>query len=60
MNVDFAEDHPEIVASLNKLSGLVTEDEMIQMNYAVNVEGQEPSQVAHDFLVDKGLIGEDA
>ncbi|MGH2119499.1 glycine betaine ABC transporter substrate-binding protein, partial [Aerococcus sp. L_32] len=54
------EDHPEIVASLNKLSGLVTEDEMIQMNYAVNVEGQEPSQVAHDFLVDKGLIGEDA
>ncbi len=58
LNADFASDHPEIVASLNKLSGLVTEDEMIQMNYAVNVDGQDPSQVAHDFLVNKGLVEE--
>lgn len=58
MMADFAEDNPEIVDSLNKLSGLVTEDEMIQMNYAVNVEGQAPSQVAHDFLVEQGLVGE--
>ncbi|MGX7350764.1 glycine betaine/carnitine/choline ABC transporter [Enterococcus canis] len=54
---DFAEKHPKIVASLEKLKGQITEDEMIDMNYAVNVEGQQPDQVAHDYLVKKGLIG---
>ena len=38
MKTDFAKDHPEIVEALNKLSGKITENQMIDMNYQVNVE----------------------
>ncbi|MFV0559988.1 MAG: ABC transporter permease/substrate-binding protein [Enterococcus sp.] len=55
----FAESHPEIVQSLNKLAGKITEDEMIEMNYEVNVDKKEPAAVAHDFLIKNHLIEED-
>ncbi|MCW1004673.1 glycine/betaine ABC transporter permease, partial [Streptococcus anginosus] len=54
-----AKDHPQVVAALNRLSGIITEEEMIQMNYQVSQEGQSAKDVAHQYLLDKGLIGGD-
>ena len=34
------EQYPEIVEALNQLAGTVTDDEMREMNYKVNVEGE--------------------
>lgn len=58
MKTSFADEHPEVVTALNKLQGLITEEQMSNMNYQVNVEGADPADVAHDFLVDQGLLEE--
>ncbi|MDK7191574.1 ABC transporter permease/substrate-binding protein [Aerococcus urinae] len=57
LRVDYAKDHPQVVAALNRLAGIITEEEMIQMNYQVSQEGQSAQEVAHQFLLDEGLIG---
>lgn len=56
---DFAKEHPEIVKALNKLSGKITEDQMIDMNYQVNVEKKKPTEVARIFLKNEGLVKEE-
>ncbi|MCM3570282.1 osmoprotectant update ABC transporter permease/substrate-binding subunit OpuFB [Neobacillus mesonae] len=48
--------YPEIAAALNKLAGRITDDEMREMNYQVNVEGRAPSDVAKEYLDRKGLL----
>ena len=58
MKTEFANDHPETVNALEKLSDKITEEEMIDMNYQVNVEEKDPASVAHAFLVEQGLIKE--
>lgn len=51
-----ARKYPEIVDALNKLAGKITDDEMREMNYQVNVEGKSPFKVAEDYLKKEGLI----
>lgn len=51
-----AEEHPEIVAALNKLAGKITDDEMREMNYQVNVEGKSAKEVAREYLEREGLL----
>ena len=41
---------------LNKLSGKIDEETMINLNYQVDEEGKTPEDVAHDFLVEQKLI----
>ena len=53
---DILEKHPEVEEILNKLSGKITEEKMIELNYKVDEEGQTPEKVAHDFLVEENLI----
>lgn len=48
--------YPELREVLNKLDGALTTDEVLKMNYQVDVEGKTPKEVAHTFLVDKGLV----
>ncbi|MCL2676809.1 MAG: ABC transporter permease/substrate-binding protein [Streptococcaceae bacterium] len=48
--------YPQIKPALDKLSGKITNQEMIEMNYQVNVEQKDPDTVAHDFLVKEHLI----
>lgn len=48
--------YPELEGILNQLAGKITEEEMSEMNYDVNVNGQAPSDVAHDYLVKNNLI----
>ena len=49
--------HPELAKALDALTGKITTEDMIHMNYLVDMKGEEPSEVAHDFLVSKGIIG---
>jgi osmoprotectant transport system permease protein len=48
--------YPEIVPALNKLAGKITDSEMAQMNYEVDVQGISPETVAKDFLTKSGLF----
>lgn len=50
------EDHPELKAVLAMLDGAINNDEMTNMNYLVEIEKQEPKEVAIDFLSGKGLL----
>ncbi|MGE7932213.1 ABC transporter permease/substrate-binding protein [Viridibacillus arvi] len=56
MRKETVKKHPEIEKALNKLANQITEDEMRQMNYQVNVEGRKASEVARDFLEKAGML----
>lgn len=50
------EKYPELKGILEKINGLITEEEMQQMNYEVEVNGKEDKEVAKQFLENKGLL----
>ncbi|MFA7745329.1 ABC transporter permease/substrate-binding protein [Salinicoccus roseus] len=52
----FLDEHPEIIEPLNKLGGMISNEEMQEMNYRVGVEGEDPYVVAEDYLEEAGLI----
>ncbi|WP_342303802.1 glycine betaine ABC transporter substrate-binding protein [Methanolobus sp. ZRKC5] len=54
----FAEENPEAVAAMQKLDGAIDTDAMRQLNYQFDIEQKEPRDIAYQFLVDEGLIGE--
>lgn len=47
---------PELEGILNQLAGIITEEEMSQMNYDVNVNGKSANEVARGFLEAQGLL----
>jgi osmoprotectant transport system substrate-binding protein len=47
--------HPELKKVLNMLAGKISDMEMQQMNYQAECEKKSIQDVAHDFLVAKGL-----
>lgn len=47
---------PELRDILNKLSGVITEQDMIEMNYQVEVMKKDETMVAMEFLRSKGLV----
>ena len=50
------EKYPELEEVFAKLEGAISTDEMMEMNYQVDVEGRTPKDVAVDFLEAEGLI----
>ena len=56
MRKDTLEKYPELEEILNKLAGQISAEEMSRMNYQVNVDKRSASEVAHEYLVNKGLI----
>lgn len=48
--------YPELNDVLELLTNQISNEEMIYMNYLVEVEKKDPEQVAKDFLKDKGLL----
>ncbi|GKV56457.1 glycine/betaine ABC transporter permease [Sporosarcina sp. NCCP-2222] len=50
------EQYPELENVLNQLAGKVTDDEMRDLNYRVNAEGESPEDVAQEFLKNAGLL----
>ncbi len=47
---------PNLEDVLELLTGRVDNDAMISLTYAVDVEGKDVTKVAHDFLVEQGLL----
>lgn len=48
-------EHPEVRTALAELAGKITEEDMRRMNYAVDGEHQDATQVVAEFLRAKGL-----
>ena len=52
-------EYPEIEEVLESLAGMIDEEAMQKMNGKVDNDGMMVEQVAHDFLVESGLIEEE-
>jgi osmoprotectant transport system substrate-binding protein len=50
--------HPGIADALNQLSPLLNDGVMRQLNYEVSGNQREPAEVAREFLINSGLVGE--
>lgn len=48
--------HPEVGQALGELAGKISDDEMQQLNYAVEGQHRDAAEVAHEFLKSKGLV----
>ncbi len=48
--------YPELNDVLELLTNQISNEEMIYMNYLVEVEKEDPAQVAKNFLIEKGLL----
>ena len=48
--------YPELAPALNKLSGIINDSVMTELNYRVDHLKQDPTLVASDFLKAKGLL----
>jgi glycine betaine/choline ABC-type transport system substrate-binding protein len=53
---DLLEEAPEVRDILNQMAGQISNEQMQAMNYDVDEDGQEPVDVARQFLIDAGLI----
>jgi osmoprotectant transport system substrate-binding protein len=47
--------HPEVLSALNELAGKISDDDMRQLNYAVDGEHKDVKEVVRSFLQKKGL-----
>ena len=54
----FAETAPDLEEILNLLAGQISNDDMVEMTYQVDVEGRTVDDVAHEFLVSRGFLSE--
>ena len=50
------EEHPELNEVFDKVTGLITDSDMAQMNYEVETENREPEDVAREYLESHGLL----
>ncbi|MDN3903442.1 glycine betaine ABC transporter substrate-binding protein [Arthrobacter sp. YD2] len=50
------EEFPELAEVFAQIAPLLTDEELRKMNLAVDVNGEEPADVAYDWMVSKGLI----
>lgn len=55
---DTLQKYPQLADTLMKMEGLISNADMAALNYAVEVEGQEPERVAENFLKERGLLDE--
>lgn len=54
------EEHPQARAVLKRLGAILTVEEMRKLNYAVDGDKRRPGDVARQFLVEKGFVGNSA
>lgn len=50
------DEFPELEKTINELAGKISEEEMSEMNAKVDIDKEDPKEVARNFLVKKGLI----
>ncbi len=53
---DIAMEYPEIIPLLEKLADILDDDTMIGLNYQVDELQRDPKDVAHQFLIEQGLV----
>lgn len=49
------DEHPELLAVLEKLTGQISDQEMVALNYQVEKENKDPRVVAREFIDQKGF-----
>jgi osmoprotectant transport system substrate-binding protein len=49
-------EHPEVAGAVAELSGRISDQEMQQLNYALDGQHRDVKDVAHEFLRSKGLV----
>jgi len=49
-------DHPEVAQAVAELGGKISDQEMQQLNYALDGQHRDVKDVAHEFLRSKGLV----
>lgn len=58
VRLETLEQYPELEDLLNELAGQISEEDMLAMNARVDVDQEQPQDVAREFLIEKGLIEE--
>lgn len=58
VRMEALEQYPELEDLLNELAGQISEEEMLAMNARVDVDQDQPQDIARDFLIEQGLIEE--
>ena len=53
---DFADTAPNLEEVLELLTGNVSSEDMVELTYAVDVDGRAVAEVAHEFLVERGFL----
>lgn len=48
--------YPQLQEVMDMMEGAITTEEMMDMNYQVDVEGKTPKETAVEFLKEKGMI----
>lgn len=48
--------YPELKSALAKLDGILDDSKMAELNHRVETDKEEPEKVAHDYLVEKGVL----
>ena len=56
VNAKWLKDNAKAESALNKLSGVLTTEDLTELNAKVDGERLEASQVAEDYLKEKGLL----
>lgn len=56
MRQQILQKHPEVGRALGELAGKISDDEMQQLNYAVEGQHRDAAEVAREFLKSKGLV----
>ena len=56
VRTEVLEKHPEIKDLFAPLSELLTDEKMQELNARVDVDGEDYTAVAQDFLIDEGLL----
>jgi osmoprotectant transport system substrate-binding protein len=51
-----AQQHPEVAQAIAELGGKISDQEMRQLNYALDGQHRQLADVAHEFLIRKGLV----
>ncbi|MGE6415921.1 glycine betaine ABC transporter substrate-binding protein [Planococcus kocurii] len=58
VRLETLEAYPELKDVLNELAGQISEEDMLAMNSKVDVDKEQPQDVAREFLIEKELIEE--
>ena len=58
VSTTFLSDHPDLEDTLNALMVALTTEKLTELNGMVAVDREDPTAVAHDFLVEEGLLDE--